>query len=102
MESPWDTYLVQLVRIQEIYNASNSMFDGSSDNECQTSQRFFMEISRVEREVQELGATLHQEPRLQGMTTRHALILARYLTSNSAPSDVFPHATSVSVQNRYR
>jgi hypothetical protein len=102
MESPWDTYLVQLVRIQEIYNASNSMFDGSSDNECQTSQRFFMEISRVEREVQELGATLHQEPCQQGMTTRHALILARYLTRNSALSNVFPHATSVSVQNRYR
>jgi hypothetical protein len=78
MESSWDTYLVQLVRIQEVYNASNSMLDGSLDNECQTSQRIFMEISRVERQVQELGATLHQESSLQGMTTRHALILNQY------------------------
>jgi hypothetical protein len=78
MESSWDTYLVQLVRIQEVYNASNSMLDGSLDNECQTSQRIFMEISRVERQVQELGATLHQESPLQGMTTRHALILNQY------------------------
>lgn len=102
MESPWDTYLVQLVRIQEIYNASNSMLDGSSDNECQTSQRFFMETSQVERQVQELGTTLRQESPLQGMTTRHTLILTRNLTSNSAPSDVFSHATSVCVQIRRR
>lgn len=70
MESPWDTYLVQLVRVQEIYNASNSTLDRSSDSECQTSQQMFMEILRVERQAQELGATLHQEPRLQGTTAR--------------------------------
>lgn len=102
VESPWDTYLVQLVRIQEVHNASNSMLDGSSDNVCQTSQRFFMEISQMERQVQELGTTLHQESCLQGMTTRHNLILTRNLTSNSASSDVFPHATSVCVQIRHR
>jgi hypothetical protein len=67
MESPWDIYLVQLVRIPEIYNASNSMLNGSLDNECQASQRFSMETSRVERHVQELGTTLHQESRLQGI-----------------------------------
>lgn len=49
IETPWDTYLVQLVRVQEIYNASNSTLDRSSDSECQTSQQMFMEISRVER-----------------------------------------------------
>ncbi|CAJ0548655.1 Ff.00g022680.m01.CDS01 [Fusarium sp. VM40] len=65
MESPWDTYLVQLVRIQEIYNSSNSILDGSSNNKCQTSQRFFMETSQVERQVQELGTTLRQESSLQ-------------------------------------
>lgn len=102
MESPWDTYLVQLVRIQEIYNSSNSILDGSSNNKCQTSQRFFMETSQVERQVQELGTTLRQESSLQGMTTRHTLILTRNLTSNSAPSDVFSHATSVCVQIRRR
>jgi hypothetical protein len=69
MESPWDTYLVQLVRIQQLASdVDATIYQDSSSGEPQTSHFLLTATSNMERQVQELGTTLHQQPRLQGKT----------------------------------
>lgn len=70
LESPWDTYLTQLVRIQLVASSiSATLYQDLERNEAQISHTLFMATSHVERQVQDLGATLHQGSRLQGSTT---------------------------------
>ncbi|KAI1062296.1 hypothetical protein LB506_006265 [Fusarium annulatum] len=66
LESPWDTYLTQLVRIQLVASSiSATLYQDLERNEAQISHTLFMATSHVERQVQDLGATLHQGSRLQ-------------------------------------
>lgn len=68
-ESPWDTYLVQLVRIQQMASViDRSLYSISASDEVKASQELFISISSIEQQAQELGTILHQESQLQGET----------------------------------
>ncbi|KAF6521915.1 hypothetical protein HZS61_013443 [Fusarium oxysporum f. sp. conglutinans] len=80
LESPWDTYLVQLVRIQLVASSiSATLYQDLDRNEAQISHTLFMATSHVERQVQDLGATLHQGSRLQAPLTMSFHMLQVYL-----------------------
>ncbi|KLP01118.1 related to cercosporin resistance protein [Fusarium fujikuroi] len=80
LESPWDTYLTQLVRIQLVASSiSATLYQDLERNEAQISHTLFMATSHVERQVQDLGATLHQGSRLQAPLTMSFHMLQVYL-----------------------
>ncbi|KAF4414821.1 hypothetical protein F53441_14693 [Fusarium austroafricanum] len=80
MESPWDTYLVQLVRIQQVAGTINAtLYEDLEREEAHISHTLFMATSHVERQVQDLGATLHQDSRLQASLTMSFHMLQVYL-----------------------
>ncbi|EWG41655.1 hypothetical protein FVEG_03728 [Fusarium verticillioides 7600] len=80
LESPWDTYLVQLVKIQLVASSiSATLYQDLERNEAQISHTLFMATSHVERQVQDLGATLHQGSRLQAPLTMSFHMLQVYL-----------------------
>ena len=71
MQSPWDTYLVQLVRIQQLASTIDAtLYQDLRKSETQVSHALLMATSHLEHEIQNLGVTLHQEAQLQGRITQ--------------------------------